>query len=225
MNWIKAALVIFPTGLIISGVVAMFWYVSQKQETQSRSIRYAAGLAKKINSADLERYEKIVKETQDARIIESFLESTLGPENMGYTLRKVSGEGTDATRAVAMDVELTGQQRPRDIVMVLVDPSSSPVVLSTAHAMTGEPQTRSIRFVIVENLAAVRRYYTDVIQMNDRITHILVLGALAAETDDRLVESLHLQQTGTVIERPNATATVESAQSIRTRLKELAGRF
>jgi hypothetical protein len=226
MNWVKVVLVVFPTGLIVTGVASMYWYLSNREATQARSIRYASGLAREINAADLKRYDDILHTTTDQKAVVSFLESSMGPENMGYTVRKVPGEGEQADRVVALDVELTGRKRARDLVLVVADPESAAVVMSTAHAMTGEPQNRSIRFVSAENVSALRRYYMEAVALDERISHLLLLGKLAQSTDEAVLEALHLTQMGTVVERPaTAAATVENAQALRARLLELAGRL
>lgn len=239
-RWIRWALVVFPTGLIVLGVISMIWHLSKKQETAERSIRYAAGLARGINAADLARLEKILSETSDPKTVASFVESTLGPENMGYTVRRVQGKSDAAERIVAFDVELTGQKKPRDVVLVISHhlpfadsaPSAtgaaraSALMMSVAHAVTGSPALRSIRFVSVESPAALLSYYEAALGAGERISHVVVLGQLAAMTDDALFQPLHLNETGAVIVRPALDAdAVAAAKALRSQVMELADRL
>ena len=216
-RWIKAALIILPTGLIITTVAAMFLYFYNKKNTEQRSIRYAAGLARELNEADLRRYQDILRDTPDVAALTSFVESTIGPENMGYSVRFAKGLNVDADRVVAMDVELTGLQRPRDTVLVLSSytarPDAGPIAataavgtaasLAVSHAITGSPQVRSIRFLHAANIAALGRYYVEIMRPDERITNVFVLGDLAALPDDLLLKPLRLEGMGVKVQRPS----------------------
>lgn len=237
---IRAALIIFPTGLLVLGAVSMIWHLNNKQEKAQRSIRYAAGLMKAINAADLERYEKIIAETTDKAALASFIESTIGPENMGYSVQRITGKGTDAERVVALEVELSGTKRPRDIVLVVgnhipltgaapaqtTPARATSVLLSTAHSLTGEPQTRSIRFVSLEDMTALERYYEVAISPMERVSHVVLLGSLGAITDAPVLKALHLEESGAVVLRPDLTGDpLEAATKLRNQIKDLAARL
>lgn len=230
--WIRRALVIFPTGLLVLGTGSMIWHVMKKEVTAERSIRYAAGLAREINTADIARNEQILRETTDAVTLATFVESTLGPENMGYTVRKYFGNGETGDRVVALDIELTGTKKPRDVVLLLTHhlplPGGAPtavgsarataLAMSAAHAITGTPAIRSIRIVSVEDMHAIQRYYELAIGMGERISHVVPLGQLASINDADLLSALHLTQAGTVVEKPDLTGDPVAAA---TRLKDL----
>ena len=126
----------------------------------------AAGLRRELSTADLERHERIIREAfakpaaDRNRTLATYLDSTFGPENMGYTVRSVADKADPEAPAVAFDVEVTGSKRPSDIVLVLcgflpdlstIDPStlSKPlaITLGVAHSMTSSEINRSVRFV------------------------------------------------------------------------------
>jgi hypothetical protein len=238
--WIRRSLILFPAGLIVLGTGSMIWHVMKKQVTAERSIRYAAGLSREINAADLSRYEKILTDNTDATARASFVESTLGPENMGYTVRKLMGTGEAAGRVAALDIELTGTRKPRDIVLLLTHyteiPSGAPttvgharaaaLAMAAAHSMTGTPALRSIRFVSIDSLEGLKRYYERGIGPGERISHIVALGQVAAWTDEDILTALHLTQTGTVIEKPSLSADpVAAANELKQQLRERADRL
>lgn len=239
-KWIRWALVVFPTGLLVLGAGSMIWHVLNKEQSNARSIRYAAGLAREINPADLARHTKILSGTADPKVVASYVESTYGPENMGYTVRKVPGKDESAGRSVAFDVELTGQKKPRDVVLVLCHhlplagsaPSAkgsaeaSAVMMSLAHSMTGSPVVRSIRFVSVDSINALQRYYEAALGIGERVSHVIALGQLAPLPDSALLEPLHLTETGTVVVRPTLDAdAVTAAKALRQLVLELADRL
>ncbi len=238
--WIRRALVIFPAGLLLLGTGSMIWHVMKKEATAARSIRYAAGLAREINASDLARYEKILTETTDPAAVASFVESTLGPENMGYNVRKLTGRGDAAERVVALDIELTGRQKPRDVVLFvthhvpLADGAPTAVgharatalAMSAAHALTGTPVIRSLRLVSVDSLEGLRRYYELALRPDERISHVVVLGQLVAVQEDVILDALRLSQTGAVIEKPDLSGdVVEAAGRLKALLLSLADRL
>jgi len=250
--WIRRALVIFPAGLLLLGTGSMIWHVMKKEVTAARSIRYAAGLAREINGADIARYEKILNETLDATAVASFVESTLGPENMGYNVRKLTGKGEAGGRIVALDIELTGTQKPRDIVLLVTHhlpleagppaaagharatalamsaahARATALAMSAAHALTGTPVIRSLRLVSVESLAGLQRYYELALRPDERVSHVVTLGQLATLSDAAILETLRLNQTGTVVEKPDQTGdAVVAAARLKGLLLSLADRL
>ena len=242
-RWIKAALIILPTGLIVTTIAAMFLYFHNKKNTEQRSIRYAAGLARELNEPDLKRYLDIMRDTSDVLALTSFVESSIGPENMGYSVRLAKGLGEDAERVVAMDVELTGLQRPRDTVLVLSSytarPDAGPIAatsavgtaasLAVSHAITGSPQVRSIRFLHAENVAALERYYTQIMRPDERINTFFVLGDLAGLPDEVLLKPLRLGGLGVKVQRPTLRPgplqLLENCQQLKTEILSEAAKL
>ncbi len=243
---IRAALIILPFGTIVLGALSFVFYFNKKEQAVQRSIRYAAGLRKDLNETDLHRYEQIVNEAlakpmpERAKTMAAFFESTLGPENMGYQVRTLADRADPQGPAIALDAEVSGNQRPRDLVLVLggylpvenaVARDASParamsVFLGLAHAATGQPKVRSLRFAAVQNLSAAKAYYEEGIQVGERITHVVLLGSLAAQPDDAIVFALHLEGRGVVILRPEVQGDLLSAaKSVQKQVNDLAERL
>ena len=246
---IRAALVIFPLGLILLGAGSFVFYFNKREQTTQRAIKYAAGLRKELNEADLKHYEEVFAEAlskpaqERAKTLATFMESTLGPENMGYTVRTVLDKNNRDAPAQAMDVEVTGASKPRDLIVVLVsflpelavpDPSiigrPAAVFLNLAHSLTGLAKVRSIRFVAVQNVAAIRPYYEQGVDVQERISHVLLLGPAAAASDADVIAALHLEGRGAVLLRPtvppgNGAGLLHFAKALQKQVMELAERL
>jgi hypothetical protein len=235
---IRAALIILPFGTIVLGALSFVFYFNQKEKVAQRSIKYAAGLRKDLNESDLQRYEQIVAESQSkpqperAKMLASFLESTLGPENMGYEVRRVVDRSDPQAAPLALDVEVTGSKRARDVVLVLVDyladDAARPLAcaLGIAHADAGQARVRSLRLATLKGIASLAAYHEEATSAQDRITHLVLLGATAKATDAELMQTLHLEGRGVVILRPELQGNVlPAAQTLHTTVNDLADRL
>jgi hypothetical protein len=134
--------------------------------------------------------------------------------------------------ALALDVELTGSKRAYDVVLVLADYLSADqgraiaALLGTAHAMTGTPKLRTVRFAAIQNIAALKAYQTDAVSAQDRITHVVLLGGAAAAADGDISGPLHLQGRGAVILRPDLKGDpLPAAQRLLKQVSDLADRL
>lgn len=244
---IRAALVLFPLGLILLGAGSFIFYFNKREQTTQRAIKYAAGLRKELNAADLKHYEEVFTgalagpANERSRTLATYLESTLGPENMGYTVRTVLDKNNREAPALAMDVEVTGSSKPRDLVMVLLSflpelttadntqvARPAAVFLNLAHSLTGLAKVRSIRFVAVQNVAAVRPYYEQGVDAQERISHVILLGPAATAGDAEVTAALHLEGRGVVLLRPAMGKGEElllQATKLQKEVVELAGRL
>jgi hypothetical protein len=85
---------------------------------------------------------------------------------------------------------------------------------------------RSLRFAAVQNIEAVKAYYEEGIQVGERITHVALLGSLAAQPDDAITFALHLEGRGVVILRPEVKGDLlPAAQSVQKQINDLAERL
>ncbi len=111
---IRTALIVLPFGTILLGALSFVFYFNKQEKVLQRSIKYASGLRKDLNEADLKHYKSIVTETANkteperSKSLAAFIESTLGPENMGYEVRKLADPANPHGATLALDVELTG---------------------------------------------------------------------------------------------------------------------
>lgn len=243
---IRAALIILPFGTVLLGILSFVLFFDKKEQTVQRSIKYASGLRKDLNEADLKRYEKIVADTlalppaERTHTLATFLDSTLGPENMGYQVRTFIDRGDPKAAPLALDVELTGNKRPRDLVVVICGfapdatfttgldqetPRGVAALLGVAHATTGMPRVRSLRYTAVQNLAALKSYYEEGIQVGERITHLILLGSIAQSSDAEVMTQMHLEGRGVTPLRPNVKGDVlTSAQELLKIVGDLGDR-
>lgn len=242
---IRIALIVLPFGTVLLGMLSFVFFFNKKEQTVQRSIKYASGLRKDLNEADLKRYAQVTSDAlaqppaERARTLTTFLDSTLGPENMGYQVRQVTDHVHPTAPPLALDVELTGTKRPRDLVVVLCGflpaesitgldletPRSVAAFLGIAHAATGLPKVRSLRFTAVQNLAALKPYYDEGIQVGERITHLILLGSIAQNSDAEVLVQLHLEDRGVTPLRPDLKGDpLVSAQALLKQAGDLADR-
>lgn len=237
------ALIILPFGTVVLGALSFVLYFNKQEKAAQRSIRYAAGLRRDLNEADLQRHEQVLSEAlrlpspERSKVAASYLESTLGPENMGYTVRVVADRSAENSPPTALEVESTGSKRPQDVVLVLggwLPPLTAldnqevtrpmAALLGVAHALAGEFKTRTIRFVVVQDVAGLKAYYTQGVGYRDRIQHVILLGGAAAMSDTEVQSALHLDGRGAVLLRPKATNLTE-ASALKKQIEDLAERL
>jgi hypothetical protein len=236
--WFSRALVIFPVGLVVFSIIALGMYLNHQAQVRTRTIRYAAGLRQPLTAERLARHEQILRDaaTQPAGAVvaSSYVASTLGPENMGYDVRALRPEGQDSpeTPTSAFEAELTGETKPRDVVLWMTDyPTSLPTaaVLSIAHDLSGKATTRTLRFCLLRDATALELYYERCVHVSDRISHIVLTGALAGQTDAEVLKLFHLDARSTEILRPELSASyqtpLQGVTALRDKLVELADRF
>jgi len=232
-RWIRAALVLFPAGTILLGIASFGIWQWKKDQAEDRSFKYAMALRRTISMEGIQRHADIVREAlskPDRDLsIPGYLESTMGEENMGYTVRRQRLGGDKSN----IDAELSGKQRPREIVLALVlynddtarmEGSALAIAetLSVAHELTGEAVLRTLRFAIVPDTAAALLEIKEGMRRDDeRLLHLLVLGGPDAGVITRLQAVLETTKAGTrVIERA-ATTTPQAAFQSAHELKAL----
>jgi len=237
------ALFVLPFGTIALGALSFVFYFNKQEQAMQRSIRYAAGLRRDLNEADLKHQEQVMLEAlakaepDRSKALAAFLESTLGPENMGYSVRVVTDRSGLDKPALALEVEATGGKKAQDVVLVLggwlpglatLDNSTIAKPMATflglAHSFAGESKVRSLRFVAVQDLKALKAYYLEGVGFRDRIQQLVLLGGAEAMSDVDVLAALHLENRGTVLLRPKARSLAE-AEALRKQVSDLAERL
>jgi hypothetical protein len=237
------ALFVLPFGTIALGALSFVFYFNKQEQALQRSIRYAAGLRRDLNEADLKHQEQVMLEAlakaepDRSKALAAFLESTLGPENMGYSVRVVTDRSGLDKPALALEVEATGGKKAQDVVLVLggwlpglatLDNSTIAKPMATflglAHSFAGESKVRSLRFVAVQDLKALKAYYLEGVGFRDRIQQLVLLGGAEAMSDADVLAALHLENRGTVLLRPKARSLAE-AEALRKQVSDLAERL
>lgn len=201
-KWLRFALVAFPVGLVLLGAASFWFYFDKKEKKEKHTYRHALALRHDVNAADIARYLEILgdagKLSADERrqTVASFVESTLGSENMGYDLKKAV-ELDRGIERLSFHASLEGTRRPADVVLVLAgygnaqatDDSALAVLFSLAQSMTGTPRVKTVRFAVLDASVgtmqpALDRLEYDMRKSGDRIVHLIALGQSARAIAD-----------------------------------------
>ncbi|MBN8419362.1 MAG: hypothetical protein J0L73_10635 [Verrucomicrobia bacterium] len=236
-RWIRFALVMLPVGTILLGIASFGIWQWKKDQAADRSFKYALALRRQISPESIERYAGIVrtalgKADRDLSI-PGYLESTMGAENMGYTVRR----GRFGSEKSVIDAELTGVKRPLEVVMVLAlyggtEPQENTVQaiaesLAVAHELTGEKVVRSLRFAFIPDTPEALKQLKDGLQRDgERLMHLLVLGGPEVAGIEGISRALDTTAKGTRVLSLPATKTtqetVQSAHQLKAMLLEAA---
>ena len=224
-RWIRFALVMLPVGTILLGIASFGIWQWKKDQAADRSFKYALALRRQISPEGIERYAGIVRtalgKTDRDLSIPGYLESTMGAENMGYTVRR---ERFGDEKSV-VDAELTGTKRPLEVVMVLAlyggtEPQENTVQaiaesLSVAHELTGEKVVRSLRFAFIPDTPEALKQLKEGLQRDgERLMHLLVLGGPEVAGIEGISKALDTTAKGTrVLSLPATKTTQETVQS------------
>lgn len=234
-RFIRAALIIFPAGTIILGIASFGIWWANKVKKEERSYRYATALRRDLSLSAIERSAGILRdvlrqpETERLPAVASFLNSSMGAENMGYAARRDSffhGQ----IEVSNVDVELTGKQRPREVILVLglygdpgrleAEAQALAELMAVAHAVTGESRTRTLRFAGVPlgvkddgGQTALERLAAGIRGQEDRVLQVFVLGGAPDPVLAQVRQALRTESTGTIIHGVPATATAETTLS------------
>jgi hypothetical protein len=237
-RWIRFALVMLPVGTILLGIASFGIWQWKKDQAEDRSFKYALALRRTISPEGIERHAGIVrtalgKADRDLSI-PGYLESTMGAENMGYSVRRERF----GTEQAILDAELTGSKRPLEVVMVLALYDGQPdrlestaqaiaESLSVAHELTGEKVVRSLRFAFIPDTPAALKQLKDGLQRDgERLMHLLVLGGPEVADIESITKALDTKAKGTrVLSLPatqTAKETLQSAYQLKGMLLEAA---
>ncbi|MCP5556278.1 MAG: hypothetical protein H7A55_00875 [Verrucomicrobiaceae bacterium] len=245
---IRLLLMTLPIGTVLLGIASFGIWMWKKDRVEERAFQYASALRQPISLSTMQRHLAVLGALPGegvARLnaIAGYAESTTGPENMGYQSRRVFVDGSkDAVSAV--DVELTGKQKPRDVVLLLVMPGGQMLapmeensaiagLLTLAHEITGEPTIRTVRMAIVpmpgvlpgwqDATDMLKRLGREAEQRRERITHLITLGPEPAGVD--LGAVFQAAQRGTVIKHRavplDPAATVPMLKALKQELLQL----
>ena len=232
-RWIRFALVMLPVGTIFLGIASFGIWQWKKDQAADRSFKYAMALRRPITLDGIQRHAGIVREAlakPDWPLsIPGYLESTMGAENMGYTVRRTRLGDEQSI----IDAELTGKTRPREIVMALVIYDGDPTrlirtantiaaLLGIAHETTGESVVRSLRFALIPSSPeALTRMKEQLRRDDERLMHLFLLGNPSADVLKQIHDTFETAARGTqVVVRP-ATSTPQEALPAAQELKTL----
>jgi len=245
---VRAALLILPAGTILFGIASFGIWWMKKTQVEERGYKYALALRRDLGAEGLQRHGGILlevmrlPEADRLGAVAAYLESSMGAENMGYAVRRERWLSSGMELA-NVDVELTGRQRPREVVLVLVpfgDAARSKqeawalaTALSLAHAITGESGARTLRLAAIpvgrrddSGMEALERMAARSREREERIMQVHVLGGPSEALLAQVKATLRAEATGTVIqalpETLDAASSLAAAQVLRTRLLQAA---
>lgn len=237
-RWIRFALVMLPVGTILLGIASFGIWQWKKDRAADRSFKYALALRRTISVEGIERNAGIVggalaKADRDLSI-PGYLESTMGAENMGYTVRR---ERFGNEQSI-IDAELTGTKRPLEIVMALTlyggqaeqQESTAQAIaesLSVANEITGEKVVRTLRFAFIPDTPEALKKLREAMQRDgERLMHLLVLGGPEVASIEAISKALDTTAKGTrVLSLPatkDSQETLQSAHQLKAMLLDAA---
>lgn len=232
-RWIRFALVMLPIGTILLGIASFGIWQWKKDQAADRSFKYAMALRRPITLEGIQRHADVVRGAlakPDWHLsIPGYLESTMGAENMGYTVRRTRFGNEQSN----IDAELTGKTRPREIVMALVLYDGDPTrfirtshaiaeLLSIAHEVTGESVVRGLRFAVIPNTADALTQMKEGFRRDDeRLMHLFVLGSPPAGSLNQIHVMLDTAAKGTRVVSRQATSTPQETLQSAHELKAL----
>lgn len=210
---IRFLIVALPAGLLLSGVLAVLnTHFDEEKESvdpnEKVRLEAAAINRKPVHAVDLvtsleilsgrlgERHVLLPEKLESAAV---WIESTLGPGNIGYVIERQVFE-VNGLRVRNLIAELPGRERREEIVVVAAHYDTVPgspganasgsgiaALVSLARAFAGDPQTRTLRFVALVNEASPddsadsrgsHQYLTDSRAKGERIVAMINLRSL-----------------------------------------------
>lgn len=161
---VRAFLIVLPLGLAFMVPLSLWIYYQKKHQPEPAASQYAAMLRRELNADDFARYVRILTQDIGERTLAkpdnldaaaSFIESTMGYDNMGYAVQRQAFEA-HGKPVVNLLAELTGKSKPDEVVLVLADYDAADAtgiaaMMCVAHALTGSGHARTIRFAAVVN--------------------------------------------------------------------------
>jgi len=234
-RFIRLALVLFPLGTIFLGFASFGIWMWKKDQVEDRNLRHASALRQEPDAKGWEKRLEVLTAVSAGGAADrlastaSYLESSLGGEGMGYRPERFV-VGLDAGQAVGGVVaELTGKQRPREIVLVLLAYGDAKAVaeenramasfLTLANWLTGEPVVRTLRFAALPvgglDEAAKRevmvRFGEEMRRRNERVLHLVDMSGGGSELGEVTKEALEMAASGAVGRRQGWPGVVDAS--------------
>jgi len=221
---VRAGLIILPFGTILLGFASFGIWNWKKQRVEDRNYQYASAMRKDPTSQGWTRYKEVLDEVSQASAadrlasVASYLESSLGTENMGYTPQRQIVAMDQSFPVAGVQAEVTGKQRPREVVLVLLpygetepprvaqENAELASLLTLAHWLTGEPTIRTVRFIALplasldpaQQRDALTQVGIEMRKREERVTHLLVSSSARDLLASLVEEAFQMAARGTV---------------------------
>jgi hypothetical protein len=163
---VRAFILVLPLGLSFMVPLSLWIYYQKKHHPAPATSQYAAMLRKDLDVEDFTRYARILSQDIGERSVAkpdnldaaaSFIESTMGYDNMGYAVQRQEFEAQGRS-LVNLVAELPGKSKPDEVVLVVAsydeaDATSVSALMCVAHALAGSTHARTIKFAAVVEAA------------------------------------------------------------------------
>lgn len=178
-----------PLGLVIMGALSFVIWNYKKKEKPPIVLEFASMLQRDVNKVDFDRYVDLITNEiggrdvsveEKSEAVASFIESSMGLDNMGYEMRqRKTLEG-----GWYMYAELPSAGWAKGVLLVVADArgaesdvgkaSSLAALMSVAHAMTGRGYGKMVRFAVVSDEAGFK-------EVAQGVTRVLEISSEAKE--------------------------------------------
>ncbi len=213
-HWIQGSLLGLPIGLAVLGVLWMWHLIENPEEPVVRQPVRRLTLPP-VEAADVERYVRALSEDigprcatlpGSIRVTVNYLESTLGPRNIGCAVERqpFGAEGSEPAIWENVVVEIPGREQAEGIIVVGAHYDTAPespgancdgtgvaAVLCLARTWVGALPQRTLRLVLFGNGAGgdpqrsgAAAYAASCRQRGDRIAGVLLLSGLGSVVED-----------------------------------------
>jgi hypothetical protein len=169
----KVLLMALPVGVVVGTIIFMFMYFYLEREDERN---HAVIVSHGLRVSDLEdmvdkftdRIGERDLETEQGRVglkrAASMIEGRLGPQNVGYPVKKCEGQAAYGLLWKSLAVEIRGEDKPDEVVFAAVsysgagnvaDANSVSTLMMLSASMAREKAARTLRFVFLPmNLSA-----------------------------------------------------------------------
>jgi len=163
----KVLLMVLPAGVVVGTIIFMFMYFYlEREEEKNHAVIVSHGL----RVGDLEdMVDKFINRIGERdidseqgraglRSAASMIEGRLGPQNVGYPVRKCEGEPAHGLLWKSLSVEIIGMENPQEVIFAAVsyageggvaDANTVSTLMMLASSMAREDPERTIRFVFL----------------------------------------------------------------------------
>lgn len=163
----KVILMILPVGVVVGTIVFMFMYFyNERRDEQEHRVIAAHGL--RIEDLDdiADKFTNRIGvrsvETEEGRSglksAASMIEGRLGPQNVGFTVKKDEGEAKYGLLWKSLWVDIRGQETPERVIIAAVsfagegnvaDANTTSTLMMLASSMARDQLARTVRFVFL----------------------------------------------------------------------------
>ncbi|BDS08411.1 hypothetical protein NT6N_34510 [Oceaniferula spumae] len=163
----KVLLMILPVGVVIGTVIFMFMYFyNERRDEQNHAVIASHGLRLTDLKDMVEKFSDRIGvrdvETEEGRnglkSAASMIEGRLGPQNVGFPVRKDEGEAAHGLLWKSLWVDVRGKEKPEHVIFAAVsfsgagevaDANAVSTLMMLASSMARDEPARTIRFVFL----------------------------------------------------------------------------